>query len=509
MNTAAKPTFAALVAALAMAWPGLPASASEPLAALGSDNFTVLDATALYTQSSTTLTSSSAVFGEYIFGQFSTSYNWSGVSSFGLLMSASGASPDVFFKVELYDSTLTFILNVYEGFASGLSATPTFLPLTILESGTGDLSDVGYLLFGWNGSGPGSVVLHSLAAPVSSIVWSNSGGSAWLSATNWTGGTVPGAGDIAQFGANPTSGVTPVGIDMDSNGGTQSVGAIEVTSSRTAALTIDNSAASAAGTLTLNGATVNGMENVILRNNSTQLFTIANGAAANMNLALGNATENVIVIDGTGDISIGSIISGAARNLTKAGSGAGILTLGAANTFSGSTTVSAGTLRLNSAAGGALGSTTSVAVVSGATLLLAQGDQVNDGAGITLSGGTIARGAGVSETFGDLTVTGSGFLDFGAGATGELRFGTYAPSALLTVYNFLPGNRLVFVGSNLSGSIDDSGFFSFQGGFQSVWDQDTSTFTVTAIPEPSAWLAAALLVVVMVGGSLRRVPSDQ
>jgi autotransporter-associated beta strand protein len=250
------------------------------------------------------------------------------------------------------------------------------------------------------------------------------------------------------------------------------------------------------------------VQNVIIRNNSTQLLTITNGATATMGLALGNVTDNVIVTDSTGGITIGSAISGAGRNLTKAGSGAGILTLATANTFSGATTVASGTLRLDSASGDALGSTASVAVASGATLLLAQDDQVNNAAAITLSGGTITRGAGVSETFGDLTVTGSGFLDFGAGATGELRFGTYAPSALLTVYNFLPGNRLVFVGSNLSGSIDDSGLFSFQGGFQSVWDQDASTFTVTAIPEPSAWLAAALLVVVMVGGSLRRVPSD-
>jgi hypothetical protein len=46
----------------------------------------------------------------------------------------------------------------------------------------------------------------------SSVLWSSAGGSAWLTATNWTGGAVPFSVDIAQFGANPTSGVTPVGI---------------------------------------------------------------------------------------------------------------------------------------------------------------------------------------------------------------------------------------------------------------------------------------------------------
>jgi len=139
-------------------------------------------------------------------------------------------------------------------------------------------------------------------------------------------------------------------------------------------------------------------------------------------------------------------------------------------------------------------------VGSGAILLIAQSNQVNDGAAVSLSGGTITRGAGVSEIFGNLSVTGSGFIDFGTGATGELKFGTYAPSALLTVYNFLPGNRLVFVGSDLSGSIDDPGLFSFQGAFSSAWNSGTSTFTVTAIPEASTWFAVALLVALCGGG---------
>jgi hypothetical protein len=111
--------------------------------------------------------------------------------------------------------------------------------------------------------------------------------------------------------------------------------------------------------------------------------------------------------------------------------------------------------------------------------------------------------------FGLLTVYDDSFLDFGTGATGELRFGEYTPSALLTVYNFLPGNLLVFVGSDLSGLIDDPGLFSFQGGFQSAWDEDTSTFTVTAIPEASTWFAAMLLVALCAGGLWRTLKASR
>ena len=487
-------------AALALVLPVPPVSASVPLAGLGSGNFAIIYNTASYTQGPTNLTLGSPfILGDLIAGQFSNSYNWSGISSFGLLMAAPGASPDVGFTVEFYDSSESLI-NAYQGYASGLSSTAAFVPITLSLSGNNNLSSVAFLQFTWDSPGSGTVILQDVARAASSVLWSSSAGSAWLSATNWTGGAVPGSGDIAQFGANPTSGVTPVGIDMGSNSGAQSVGAIEVTAARSASLLINNSAASASGTLTLNGVTVNGTSNVILRNNSAQLLTFSNGTTANMSIALGNATDNVVTIDGSGGITIGSSISGSGRSLTKSGSGAGVLTLSGSNTFSGATKVSSGTLRLDSAAGGALGSTASVSVASGAMLLVSQSNQVNDGASISLSGGTITRGAGVSETFGNLTVTGSGFIDFGTGAIGELRFGTYTPSALLTVNNFLPGNKLVFVGSNLSASINNTSLFSFQGAFESTWNSGTSTFTITAIPEASTWFAAVLLVSLCAGG---------
>lgn len=487
-------------AALALVLPVPPVSASVPLAGLGSGNFAIIYNTASYTQGPTNLTLGSPfILGDLIAGQFSNSYNWSGISSFGLLMAAPGASPDVGFTVEFYDSSESLI-NAYQGYASGLSSTAAFVPITLSLSGNNNLSSVAFLQFTWDSPGSGTVILQDVARAASSVLWSSSAGSAWLSATNWTGGAVPGSGDIAQFGANPTSGVTPVGIDMGGNGGAQSAGAIEVTEARSAALNIVNSASSTSGTLTLNGATVNSTQNVILRNNSSHLLTLSNGPTAALGISLGNATDNVVVIDGAGGITVNSIISGFGRGLAKSGSGAGFLTLGAANTFSGATTVSAGTLRLSSASGGALGSTASVSVASGATLLIAQSNQVNDGAALSLSGGTITRGAGVSETFGNLSVTGSGFIDFGTGVVGELRFGTYTPSALLTVNNFLPGNKLVFVGSNLSASINNTSLFSFQGAFESTWNSGTSTFTITAIPEASTWFAAVLLVSLCAGG---------
>jgi hypothetical protein len=158
-------------------------------------------------------------------------------------------------------------------------------------------------------------------------------------------------------------------------------------------------------------------------------------------------------------------------------------------------------------------------VANGATLLLSQSDQVNNSASVSLSGGTITRGTGVSETFGALTVSGSSTLDFGSGTSGNLAFGTYTPSSLLTLNSFFGGNVLTF-NSDLTGSIavgtynstsylSGDGLFqvnSISGGFTTAYNG--SSFTITAIPEPSTYLAAAGLLSLMLWPSRKRIIRD-
>jgi hypothetical protein len=85
-----------------------------------------------------------------------------------------------------------------------------------------------------------------------------------------------------------------------------------------------------------------------------------------------------------------------------------------------------------------------------------------------------------------------------------LQFQTYSytGSSLVEVQNFLAGNRLQFLSSSFnSGSLTQ---FDFNGiGYNTTLE--SGYFTITAIPEPSTYLAVAGLIAVMLWPSRRRI----
>jgi hypothetical protein len=85
-----------------------------------------------------------------------------------------------------------------------------------------------------------------------------------------------------------------------------------------------------------------------------------------------------------------------------------------------------------------------------------------------------------------------------------LGFGTYTPTSKLDVLNFLPGNVLTFKG-DLSSSINNTSLFSFSNGVRSNYDEPSNTFTITAIPEPSTYVAAAGLLAMFLWSARRRL----
>jgi autotransporter-associated beta strand protein len=170
----------------------------------------------------------------------------------------------------------------------------------------------------------------------------------WLNNSNWSPSTayagsktVTTNNDIAYFNINTA---TNVGINMTTQAGTHYLGALYFGTSSTSSRAVLNSTGTF-GTLYFNGVSLNGVNNTIIwqQSNSNHYF---NWGSSPFNLGL-NATDHVIQITGNGGLFIASVITGASKNLEKAGTGSGVLTLQSINTYTGNTTISAGTLALS------------------------------------------------------------------------------------------------------------------------------------------------------------------
>lgn len=153
------------VALLALALAVLPRAGAQPLAGFGTNDFTIDESytTAPHGQGPTTLTLDAPfTAGEIIGGDFKAGpYDWSGIASFGLLMSAPGPSPTAAFTFYLLDS-LDAIINTYEGSAAGLGNEPTAVDLILKELGTDDLTAVNGMVFTWESAGTSAVILNGI-----------------------------------------------------------------------------------------------------------------------------------------------------------------------------------------------------------------------------------------------------------------------------------------------------------------------------------------------------------
>ncbi|AMS25928.1 hypothetical protein AEM51_01785 [Bacteroidetes bacterium UKL13-3] len=247
---------------------------------------------------------------------------------------------------DAYTSTITIAKVSGSGNIGGTLNATSVNGIAIFDEVSFDATDT-YSINATDGmltsSASSNIIISVIPNSSDSIVWANkAAATAWYTNNNWSPITASGAwtsGNIAKF--NNLGLATTAGINMGTS--FLSIAAIEITSLRTRNLSIGNSATTS-GALTLNGAYINNLANVIIRNNSGSILTIQDnetGSGKIMGLVLGNTTDNKIVIDGTGGVTISSIISGS-NSLTKQGSGSGILTLSGSNTYTGKTTINTG-----------------------------------------------------------------------------------------------------------------------------------------------------------------------
>jgi fibronectin-binding autotransporter adhesin len=112
----------------------------------------------------------------------------------------------------------------------------------------------------------------------------------------------------------------------------------------------------------------------------------------------------------------------------------GTVTLSKANTYSGATTINSGTLI--AAAANALGGTSQIVVNTAGSLLVAADDSVNNSAGVTLAGGSLAFSGNRSETLGALTLSSNSTLDFGTESVVAIFSSLAMNGYALNVYNW-------------------------------------------------------------------------
>ncbi len=344
-----------------------------------------------------------------------------------------------------------------------LSGSNTYTGGTTLSAGQLNINNASAL-----GTGPFSLSTGTIG--------NTSGAAITLSTTgaeNWNGDfTFAGANDLNLGAGNVTLGANRT-VTVSSNnltvGGVigQSSGSRSLTKSGAGTLTlaasntysggttlsagqlnINNAAALGTGALTISGGTIG--------NTSGAAITLSTGNAENwngnftfagtndLNLGTGAVTmsSSRTVTVASNNLTVGGVISGSGYSLTKAG--AGTLTLGGSNTYSGGTTLSAGLLDIDNAhalgsgrftiSGGSLGNTSGAAITLSANNALTWSsdftfvgpNDLNLGAGaVTMSGSrtvTVASnnltvGGAISGSGYSLTKAGPGTLTLGGSNT--------------------------------------------------------------------------------------------
>jgi autotransporter-associated beta strand protein len=195
----------------------------------------------------------------------------------------------------------------------------------------------------------GATALLSHSASATSISWNGTTGGLWSLDTNWSPVFVPSSlDDLTILGPGNVAGALTINVDADA-------AANSINFTNTASTALSNLTSGSNKTLTLGvGGLTTGTGAVTIGSTATnQAVNIALAASQSWNI-------------GAGGLTVTNAISGTGFGITK--TGAGILTLAGANTYSGATAISVGTVEFQGAS--AMSTTTALSMANGTTLSL-------------------------------------------------------------------------------------------------------------------------------------------
>ena len=235
---------------------------------------------------------------------------------------------------------------------------------------------------------------------------------------------------------------------------------------------------------------------------SQQIASLTGAASSGVSLA---ASTSLTLGDSTGTTTFAGVISGSGGLIKD---GASTQTLTGANTYTGETTISAGTLEVSGA------NSTSAVNINGGTLLLSGSvtDRISNAAPISMGADTnsiLQLSGAVTETLGALTLVGGAaarVIDFGA-TSGVLTFTslTATSSLPLHIWNWSGTtttgggtDRLIISSGTFGGSLTASNISFFSGPGTGLYSGTTifaSGGELVPVPEASTLLAVLGLIV--------------